>query len=237
MSIAVYLESVGECVKTIQRLVADRKKAGDYDDEADRVLERELQSPQLLPDRSGALLSTENAEVHRRIEAVHECLLRFGNCAYSWFSVPELTDAQQKLWWAREQPSAFVKLPNPGKTSPPTARSRVHPGPEQSPREKLIGSAEICVAIGVKPDRCRHVKALNEQFAGPIRTQSKGKRPIADKADLLNWWNEIESRQADRANQQEGRLRAGDGHAYGAKAIVAPEIGGSVKPRRKDRRR
>jgi hypothetical protein len=54
--------------------------------------------------------------------------------------------------------------------------------------------------------------------------------------DLLNWWNKLATQQQELTNQREGaRLSAEAQHNYGRDGTAAPEVGGGVKKRRKDR--
>jgi hypothetical protein len=81
------------------------------------------------------------------------------------------------------------------------------------------------------------IKSLNTRFSGPIINHGAGSSPMVYRDVLLDWWNRLAMQQQELTNRREGaRLSAEARHDYGHDGIAAPEIGGGVKKRRKDRR-
>jgi hypothetical protein len=79
-----------------------------------------------------------------------------------------------------------------------------------------------------------NIKSLNKRFDGPITNKGKGTKPMVYRDELFQWWDGLATKQQELTNQQQGRrLMAEAQHNYGRSGTVAPEIGGSVKKRRK----
>lgn len=105
------------------------------------------------------------------------------------------------------------------------------------PRTLLTGWHAITVALEMKYAERAKVKRLNGSCEGPIKDQGKGTQPKVYKDELIEWWNTMATRQQELSNQSAGkRLSAEEQHNYGREGTAAPEIGGGVKKRRRDRR-
>ncbi len=104
-------------------------------------------------------------------------------------------------------------------------------------RQLLTGWREIAEALEMRYGDRQKIKSLNDRFQGPIRCRGKGTQPIVYKDDLLDWWNKMALEHQELVNRQQGmKLSAEDQYDYFREGTVAPEIGGGVKKRRKDRR-
>jgi len=103
-----------------------------------------------------------------------------------------------------------------------------------------IGWPEILKALHRRQGDKETVRGLNEKFNGPIRIAGQGSRPMADKAELIAWWNEIKvihqthsdeqaQRDKDRSATVSNQYRHGkEGHAD----TEVPDIAGRAKRRR-----
>jgi hypothetical protein len=110
-------------------------------------------------------------------------------------------------------------------------------GRQEQPRTVLTSWHDITNVVGMKYSDRRALKSLNQRFGGPIVNSGPGTRPMVYREDLLDWWDTLAVKQQDLMNQREGRrLSAEAQHDYGRSGRVAPEIGGNVKKRRKDRK-
>lgn len=101
-----------------------------------------------------------------------------------------------------------------------------------------VNWAEILAALNLKRADKDKVRKLNEEHGGPIILPQKGGQPKVERGKLLSWWVGIEQlweEQRQRQLNRDSTLEAA--HRYGREAIVLPEISGSMKRRRKDRRR
>jgi hypothetical protein len=162
--------------------------------------------------------------------------------------IARMRDESPEPWGARvEDPdapwnrlSAVTTHPRVvGKTAdsvPQEVETTIAPKIQQSPVIWLTSWKEIANAVGMDHDRAK-VKSLNNRLDGPIPKPPKGGRPHVRKDLLLEWWDRMDTYASDQANQREGsRLSVEQQYAYGRAGSVAPEIKGSVKKRRRDRR-
>jgi len=156
---------------------------------------------------------------------------------------------KRQLAWLREIRDYNRAL---GESAPPAGDPVAAPeasqaGPRRAPAEPaselLKGKHEICDALKVGVDKWRWVQKLNEQHAGPIRSQ-KSKQPTVRKARLLEWWAVVENRREELLNRQENRDLTGQEKPYGrgdaetiydGEARSGAQPGMSVKKRRKGR--
>jgi hypothetical protein len=103
------------------------------------------------------------------------------------------------------------------------------------PRKLLTGWHEITKELEMKYAERKKIKSLNDRLEGPIANKGPGTPPMVYREKLLEWWNKLAIQQQEIANQREGaRLSAEAQHNYAREGTVAPEIGGSVKKRRRD---
>lgn len=110
-----------------------------------------------------------------------------------------------------------------------------------APREYLTSWREILIALGMKDNAEDQgkVKRLSKRFSEgcPITIPKQGAQPKADKAKLLEWWNGLEQKfEESRRRERDRRATVAGQHPYGRDGIVAPDISGEVKKRRKDRK-
>jgi hypothetical protein len=112
----------------------------------------------------------------------------------------------------------------------------VTPIPSGTPKRLLKGWHEISSAIGMKYTQRDDVKSLNTRFQGPIRNSGPGTQPMVYENDLIDWWNKLALQQQELKNQRDGaRLSAEAQHNFGRDGAAAPEIGGGIKKRRRDK--
>jgi hypothetical protein len=134
----------------------------------------------------------------------------------------------------RRDPGSATSTPQtePGKQPVESATTAA-----KSPKKLLAGWHQITSALDMRYNQRHDIKSLNQRFKGPIVSQGAGTKPMVHLDTLLDWWNKLAIQEQEVANRREGaRLSAEAHHDYGRKGTVAPEIGGGVKERRKDRR-
>ena len=106
------------------------------------------------------------------------------------------------------------------------------------PKPLLASWREILVALEMKDNRedKQKVARLNETYNGPIVIPGQGRQPLVDKAKLIEWWNNLAViAQADN-RQRDAQATVGAKYDYGRHGKVVPEISGSVKERRRNRK-
>jgi hypothetical protein len=112
------------------------------------------------------------------------------------------------------------------------------PARSERPKKLLTGWHEITVALEMTHGNREKIKSLNERFDGPIVNQGSGSQPMVYREELIEWWNRLATLQQESANQSKGRkLTAEAQHNYGREGTAAPEIGGSIKKRRRPPKR
>jgi hypothetical protein len=105
------------------------------------------------------------------------------------------------------------------------------------PVQYLTSWREILVALGMKDNKedQEKVKKLNKTYNGPIATPKQGAQPKVDKAKLIKWWNGLDQKfQDSQQRQRDTKATAAAQHPYGQAGVVAPDMGGGVKKRRRD---
>lgn len=149
--------------------------------------------------------------------------------------IADLIDAEEaRLRGAdtSEQPAGKVE-PGGGQKKTPASG-----GAELMPKQYLTSWREILDALDLKNDdyERQRVARENKKHGGPIKIGRKGAQPKVEKVKLIEWWNGLEIQWQDALNQKRGITAAAENqHPHGRTGQVAPEIGGSVKDRRKDR--
>jgi hypothetical protein len=151
-----------------------------------------------------------------------------------------LLDLEEKRPSEVEGAPAARRLPPQGDLPQAVAAASEQGSPpkvtHESPRKMLMGWKEIAAALNMKYSQRKDIKALNQRFGGPIRNHGRGTKPMVYLDGLVEWWNGLAIQQQDQANQREGaRLSAEAQHNYGREGRAAPEVGGGVKKRRRDR--
>jgi len=115
----------------------------------------------------------------------------------------------------------------------------------QSAKQLLHGWRAIDEALGLSrsypemsyDERRRKLAHLNDYYAGPIITGRKGSQPIVNRPELIAWWNSLEDQvEAQKARIHDKQETLRNLRPYGRTAQVVPDIGGSVKRRRKSSR-
>ena len=91
--------------------------------------------------------------------------------------------------------------------SGPRGTNGQSPGTAQTPTELLFGWKEILSVVQLKSDRKTTIVRLNKEFSGPIIVGNQGEKPTVGKAAMLNWWNRLEIRIADKANRLQRQIR------------------------------
>ena len=121
----------------------------------------------------------------------------------------------------------------------PVDKPAVVTEPQAVPVELLASWREILIALGLKnnTEDQRKISRLSKAYKGPIVFPGQGKQPLANKAELLEWYNALTIQAQDQSNQAKGkRADAESGYDYGRAGTVIPGIGGGQKQRRRDRK-
>ncbi len=108
------------------------------------------------------------------------------------------------------------------------------PEPTPEPTQYLLSWREILDALDLKNDQKDRVAKLNSDYDGPIVMPGQGAQPKVAKDKLVVWWNGLEARFSEiqqRARDRKASVEAQ--HDYGRDGTVVPDIGGSVKSRRR----
>jgi hypothetical protein len=106
----------------------------------------------------------------------------------------------------------------------------------KEPAKYLMCWREVLAALGLRntEEARRRVRRMNELRQGPIVMPRRGGQPTVERGKLLAWWNSLEQAFEDseqrHANQQATTSRQ---YAHGWDATVVPDLGGSVKRRRR----
>lgn len=107
----------------------------------------------------------------------------------------------------------------------------------EAPRCLLKGWHEITHALDMKHADSERVRCVNDQHGGPIINSGPGSSPMVYRDTLVQWWNRFLDQAQQRANATRDRkLSAEPQHNYGRGGTVAPEIGGTVKKPRRDKK-
>jgi hypothetical protein len=113
-------------------------------------------------------------------------------------------------------------------------------GTGATPKAYCFGWGEILDAVGEKntTETRRRLSRLNKLRQGPIVGSGRGTAPTAERVALVEWWNGLLLVHEAAENRRQGeQIESQAQHAYGRDGNAAPEIKGSVKRRRRDRRR
>ena len=146
----------------------------------------------------------------------------------------ELTDTEAE-WvcrWLKD-----VMQAHGTRDEPPAGEALTAPPP--LPLAMLTSWREILVALGLKNNREDQgkVSRLNGRYAGPICIPGRGAQPVVDKAKLIKWWNDLEAKAREAKDRsRDAQATAAAQHDYGRDGVVAPDLAGGVKRRRKDRK-
>jgi hypothetical protein len=108
----------------------------------------------------------------------------------------------------------------------------------EQPAEYLCSWRDILACLKLKNNKETRgqISRWNKEHNGPIIIR-KGGQPKVEKSKLTKWWNRLEILWQDQANQEAGKKMSAEAqHDYGASGTAAPEVGGGVKKRRRDRK-
>jgi hypothetical protein len=153
----------------------------------------------------------------------------------------KLSAARSHLWRqnrnlrsAAQAAAAILKSVDPLKKNSPkeTPESPAIP-------EYLASWREILISLEMKNNRedKQKVSRLNETYSGPIIPGGQGKQPLANKQKLLAWFTNLEIQFQDQLNQAKGKSADAESqHNWGRTGTAAPDIGGGVKKRRRNRK-
>ncbi len=96
----------------------------------------------------------------------------------------------------------------------------VTPTPAETATAKplLTGWHAIAAALGMKHDDAAKIKGLNKGYNGPIKSGGKGKMPMVNKDDLLQWWNHLAVKQHELSNLRDGAELSGEAQQYSFRA-------------------
>jgi hypothetical protein len=145
---------------------------------------------------------------------------------------PGVTDREKSA--ALEQVLVAWTIPSGRFANAPVGREDAMPRRTSTPRQLLTGWHEIAKVLEVKYQDREKIKSLNARCDGPITNRGKGTQPMVYRDKLLEWWNSMDIRYQELANQREGRkLSTESQYNYGRDGTVAPEIGGGVRKRRR----
>jgi hypothetical protein len=116
----------------------------------------------------------------------------------------------------------------------PTACTQLPRATTTPPKTLLTGWRDITATLSRKYSQRNEIKSLNKRYGGPIKSRGSGTRPMVYREDLFEWWDKLAVEEQELANRRAGgRLAAQTQYNYGRNGTVAPEVGGSVKQRRK----
>ena len=118
-----------------------------------------------------------------------------------------------------------------------TTSQSIPPGidePAAIPKDYVIGWADILQTLmrDNNPTEKGKVERLNELKNGPIIKGGTGQQPIAEKTELIHWWNNLGETWTNRQSVQTNTAATlEEQYSHGRDAIVVPGIGGQVKKR------
>ena len=128
------------------------------------------------------------------------------------------------------KPSGRDEMPKSGDRNTPTTKT---------PKCYLTSWREILDFLELKnnEEHRKKVRMLNEDFGGPIVLPGQGSQPRAEESTLIDWWNGLEKRFNELEQRRtDARATTASQHKYGKEGNVVPDIAGSVKTRRNDRK-
>lgn len=104
-------------------------------------------------------------------------------------------------------------------------------------KEYLKGYSEILNAVGMKLHQKETFITLAKDHDAPINwPEGRGKRPEAERGELVRWWESVfETLEARRKSDRDRKLSASESYDYGKSGKVAPEIGGEIRSRNSKR--
>jgi hypothetical protein len=108
------------------------------------------------------------------------------------------------------------------------------PAQAQQAVEWLIGKDQILEVLKQTEDRWPWILRLNGE-TGPIKTR-KGGKSVAEKTKLISWWAKMEKLYADSGNRGRNKAAVRQGIYAAGKTDIAPDVSGSVHPKRKPRK-
>jgi hypothetical protein len=110
-------------------------------------------------------------------------------------------------------------------------------GEDMRPRNYLVNWREIAIAVGMKDnqeDKAKIKAMSNNDPDSPIIIPKQGAQPKVDKAKLLAWWNGLEKKyQESQRRERDQKATVAAQHPFGRDGIVAPDIGGGIKRKRR----
>ncbi len=128
-----------------------------------------------------------------------------------------------------------AKITEQGNVVKPEEATAIHKA--RSNKRYLFSWLEILGVLHLKNTRRNRavVRRANERYDGPIRFRGKGCQPMADEAELIDWYDHLDDRKREldeRRGNREATVEAS--YPYGRGATVLPEIKGHIKKRRSD---
>lgn len=120
-----------------------------------------------------------------------------------------------------------------------SVESRRASSEREVPKKYLASWREILVALGMNhnTEDTAKVRRLNKSYSGPITIPGQGRQPFVGRFALLEWWGGLDAK-VQSADQRKSDVRAtmAGNYPHGRGGEAAPDIGGGVKKRRRDRK-
>jgi hypothetical protein len=146
----------------------------------------------------------------------------------------EVAELRERIRRERAKLLAHIKMAD---TAITTVASGALADMKDRPKKLLTGWHDICAALETPYAQREHIKSMNDRFDGPITNKGAGTLPMVYQDLLIEWWNRLAIQAQESTNRREGaKVSTEAQHNYGREGIVAPEIGGGVKKRRRDKR-
>jgi hypothetical protein len=106
-----------------------------------------------------------------------------------------------------------------------------------TPAKLLASWGEILGALGLKKHDREKVARLNRTRGGPIKPGQKGQQPIVDCVKLLEWWNRLTIEyEVGENRKRDAKPTTAASYKHGRDGVAIPDIGGSERKRRADRK-
>jgi hypothetical protein len=144
------------------------------------------------------------------------------------------SDANQKNDAPAEPIPPVAGAPETQEPAQPVAEAAL---PPVAPAKILASWGEILEALGLKKQDREKVARLNRTRDGPIKPGRKGEQPIVNLAKLLEWWNRLTIEYEVGENRsRDAKPTTAASHEHGREGVALPDIGGSERKRRADRK-
>jgi hypothetical protein len=160
------------------------------------------------------------------------------------FILPWIKDAAKSLVdWANANRAS--QIPDPATSTPNSSKAAggdaaTAADTSNKPKQYLMNWHEILGALELNhnSENRQRVARLNKskKHPGPIISTGQGGQPKVEKTRLMAWWESLENQFAQsKSREDDTAASAANQHPHGREGQVAPDLAGSVKPRRRNR--